>query len=152
MIRIMFVCHGNICRSPMAEFIMKDYVKKMGIEKDYFISSSAISYEEIGNPVYPPVKKILNEIGIDCSNKKSVKLKKEDYQKYDYFIIMDSINERTIKSIFPTDKDNKIRKLLDFTDNPHDVLDPWFTGEFNLAFNEINQGVKGLINYLSEKR
>lgn len=152
MFRIMFVCYGNICRSPMAEFVMKDYVKKMGNEKDFYISSSATSFEEIGNPVYPPAKRILNSHGINCDGKVAVKLKREDYENYDYFIIMDSINEKSIKLLFPFDNGKKIKKILDFTSNPHDIADPWFTGDFNLTYSEIVSGIIGLYKFLIKNR
>ena len=128
MIRIMFVCHGNICRSPMAEFVLKDMVKRRGLEKDFIISSSATSTEEIyngiGNPVYPPAKAILEAHGINPSGKRAVQLKASDYDKYDLFIGMDSANIRNMTRILGGDKDNKIRKLMEYKGSSADVSDP----------------------------
>ena len=128
MIKIMFVCHGNICRSPMAEFVLKDMVKRRGLEKDFIISSSATSTEEIyngiGNPVYPPAKAILEAHGINPSGKRAVQLKASDYDKYDLFIGMDSANIRNMTRILGGDKDNKIRKLMEYKGSSADVSDP----------------------------
>lgn len=113
--KIMFVCHGNICRSPMAEFLFKKMVKEKGKEKEYLIKSSATSFEEISNPVHPGTRRILNKMGIDCSGKYAEKLIKADYDKYDYFICMDERNLRNMLYIFNEDRENKCKKLLDFT-------------------------------------
>lgn len=152
MIKIMFVCHGNICRSPMAEFIFKDMVKKMGIEKEFFVQSSATSTEEIwgniGNPVYPPAKKKLAEHNISCDGKRAVQLKKSDYDKYDYIIGMEQVNVRNILKIVKEDKENKVFRLMDFTDNKKDIQDPWYSGNFDITYDEIYEGCKGLLRYL----
>ena len=152
MIKIMFVCHGNICRSPMAEFIFKDMVKKMGIEKEFFVQSSATSTEEIwgniGNPVYPPAKKKLAEHNISCDGKRAIQLKKEDYDKYDYIIGMEQVNVRNILKIVKEDKENKVFRLMDFTDNKKDIQDPWYSGNFDITYDEIYEGCKGLLRYL----
>ena len=128
MIRIMFVCHGNICRSPMAEFVLKDMVKRRGFEKDFIISSSATSTEEIyngiGNPVYPPARAVLEAHGIDPNGKRAVQLKASDYDKYDLFIGMDSANIRNMTRILGGDNDNKIRKLMEYKGSSADVSDP----------------------------
>ncbi len=148
----MFVCHGNICRSPMAEFIFKDMVKKMGIEKEFFVQSSATSTEEIwgniGNPVYPPAKKKLAEHNISCDGKRAVQLKKSDYDKYDYIIGMEQVNVRNILKIVKEDKENKVFRLMDFTDNKKDIQDPWYSGNFDITYDEIYEGCKGLLRYL----
>lgn len=153
--RIMFVCHGNICRSPMAEFIFKDMVKKQGLEKDFFISSSATSTEEIwngiGNPVYPPAKAELERHGLSCEGKRAVQLKESDYNKYDFFIGMDSMNIRNMKRIFGSDKDNKVKKLMDFTNRGGDVADPWYSRRFEIAYKDIYDGCDGLLKFLIEK-
>lgn len=152
MIKIMFVCHGNICRSPMAEFIFKDLVKKEGLEDSFLISSSATSTEEIwngiGNPVYPPAKKELSKHGLVCDGKRAVQLKKNDYDKYDYFIGMDSANIRNMLRIFNSDKANKIHKLMDYTEQGGDVADPWYSGRFDIAYNDIYNGCFCLLQKL----
>lgn len=150
--RIMFVCHGNICRSTMAEFLMKDLVKKMGKEKEYFIRSSGTSSEELGNPVHYGTRRILNQKGIDCSGKYAEKLKASDYDKYDYFICMDQRNFVNMMRIFGEDKQNKCFKLLDFTDFPRDVADPYWTGDFNATLFDVEQGVNALYDFLESKK
>ena len=155
MIRIMFVCHGNICRSPMAEFIFKDLIKNEGLENDFFISSSATSTEEIymgvGNPVYPPAKSELLKHGIISEGKRAVQLKKSDYDKYDYFVGMDSANIRNMHIILGGDKDGKISKLLDYTDKKGDVSDPWYTDRFDIAYSDILRGCKALFEKLKSQ-
>lgn len=152
MIKIMFVCHGNICRSPMAEFILKDMVKKQGLAGEFMIASSATSTEEIwngtGNPVYPAAKRELERHGLSCSGKRAVQLKPCDYEKYDYFIGMDSANIRNMKRIFGGDPKNKISRLMDYTDRRTDVADPWYSGRFDTAYRDIYDGCAGLLNYL----
>lgn len=147
MFNILFVCHGNICRSPMAEFLMKDLVEKSGLSENFYIKSAATSTEEIGNGVYPPVKKILNGRGIDCSGKRAVQMTADDYNKFDYIICMDDNNLRNMNRIAP-DVDKKYRKLLDFTNLPHNVADPWYTGDFRTTEKEIENGCKALLDYL----
>lgn len=139
--RIMFVCHGNICRSPMAEFIFRDLVKKYGREDEFIIASSAVSTEEIGNPVYPPARQELAKHGIGCNGKYAVQLKKSDYEKYDFFLCMDSSNIRNALRIFGCDKDNKVRLLLD----DRDVSDPWYTDRFDVAYADIAMGCRKLL-------
>lgn len=151
MIRIMFVCHGNICRSPMAEFIMKKLVTEMGNGKDFFVSSSATSTEEIGHPVYPPARAELAKHNISCIGKASVQLKKSDYDKYDYFIGMDSANIRNMNRILGTDKGDKIYKLMTFAGKNSDVADPWYSGDFETTYRDISEGCRGLIKHLIEK-
>ncbi len=152
MIKIMFVCHGNICRSPMAEFIFKDLVKKQGLENEFTISSSATSTEEIwngiGNPVYPPAKKELAKHGLSCEGKRAIQLKANDYDKYDYFIGMDSTNIRNMLRIFNGDKDNKVKKLMDYTECGGDVADPWYSRRFDVAYNDIYNGCTELLKKL----
>jgi protein-tyrosine phosphatase len=150
--RVMFVCHGNICRSPMAEFIFKDMLKKHGIADDYTVASSATSTEEIwngvGNPVYPPAKAELLKHGITCEGKRAVQLKKSDYDKYDLFLAMDSMNIRNISRIFGTDPLGKVHKLMDLTARPGDVADPWYSGRFDIAYKDIYEGCEALIKKL----
>ena len=151
MTKILFICHGNICRSPMAEFVMKDIVKKQGIENEFLISSAATSTEEIGNPVYPPAKRILNKLNIDCSNKRAVRVTPDDYEKYDYLICMDKNNLYNLKYLIGDDTENKVYRLLDFTNNPHDVADPWYTGDFEITLNDVVQGCNALLKYITKK-
>lgn len=150
MIKILFVCHGNICRSPMAEFLMKELVHESGCEDEFYIESAATSREEIGNGVYPPVKRILDARGIDCSQKRARQMTIADYQKFDYIICMDSYNLRNMERIV-ADRDRKYKKLLDFTDTPHDVADPWYTGDFDTTEKEIEAGCKGLFEFIKKQ-
>lgn len=146
--RIMFVCHGNICRSPMAEFIMKDLTKN---DSNFYIASSATSREEIGNSIYPPAKKILNAHHITYTNHYARQLEASDYDKYDYIIIMDTNNEYNIKRIIKNDPKHKIRKLLSFIGSDADVSDPWYTNEFERCFQDIYKGCVGLSDYLNRE-
>ena len=152
MVKIMFVCHGNICRSPMAEFVLKDMVRKKGLKNNFVISSSATSTEEIwngiGNPVYPPVKAILKMHGIDASGKRAVQLKSNDYDKYDLFIGIDSANIRNMTRILGGDRDNKIHKLMEYTGSNADVSDPWYTRDFDRCYEDIYAGCKALLDFL----
>lgn len=149
--KIMFVCHGNICRSPMAEFIMKKLVRENGIADNFQISSSATSTEEIGNPVYPPAREELKRHGISCDGKYAVQVKKSDYKKYDLFLIMDDLNNRNIMRIFGKDPENKVHKLLEFAGRNNNVADPWYNGRFDVAYNDIYDGCSGLLRYLTER-
>lgn len=152
MLKIMFVCHGNICRSPMAEFVMKDLVEKQGLESDLYIASSATSTEEIwngiGNPVYPPAKAELAKHGIGCDGKRAVQLKKDDYGKYDLFIGMDSANIRNIMRIFGGDPKGKVHKLLEYTGSSADIADPWYSDRFDVTYKDIYNGCTALLEYL----
>ncbi len=148
MIKIMFVCHGNICRSPMAEFLMKDLVGKEGNSDKFLIKSSATSFEEEGNPVHYGTRKILLERKISCEGKRATKLFKGDYDKYDYFVCMDSYNFKNMLNIFGGDRQNKCYKLLDFTDNPRDVADPYWTGDFTKTVSDVEKGVSAFYEFL----
>ena len=145
----MFVCHGNICRSPMAEFIFKDLIARRGVADQYVIASSATSTEEvwngIGNPVYPPAKAELAKHGLSCDGKRAVQLQKSDYDKYDLFIGMDSANIRNMLRIFGGDPDGKVHKLLDYTDRGGNVADPWYSEHFEVAYREIFDGCTALL-------
>jgi len=147
MIKILFVCHGNICRSPMAEFVMKDMVEKRGIAHKYEIASCATSTEELGNSVYPPARAKLAENGISCKGKTARQMTKEDYHNFDYIIGMDSYNIRNILRIIGADTEDKVCKLLDFA-NGGDIADPWYTGNFEDTFRDVVAGCKGLLNSL----
>lgn len=152
MVKIMFVCHGNICRSPMAEFVLKKMVSDKGCENDFFITSSATSTEEIwgsvGNPVYPPAKAVLESHGIDPSGKRAVQLKMSDYDKYDLLIGMDSANIRNMHRMLDGDRDNKIHKLMEYTGSSADVFDPWYTRDFDRCYKDIYAGCEALLNTL----
>ncbi len=154
-IRIMFVCHGNICRSPMAEFILKDILNKRDLSNRFIVSSSATSTEEIwdgiGNPVYPPAKRILAQHGISCEGKRAVQLKREDYDNYDYFIGMDRANIRNMHIILGDDRAEKIYKLMDFTERPGDVADPWYSGNFEVTFKDVSEGCEALLGFILNK-
>ena len=145
MVKILFVCHGNICRSPMAEFVMKDLVKKAGLEDCFEIASAATSTEEIGNSVYPPARRKLAEHGIDCSGKTSRQLTRSDYARYDLLIGMDRANIRNMTRICGGDPEGKIRRLLDYTDRPGDVADPWYTGDFDATWRDVLEGCRKLL-------
>ena len=150
--KIMFVCHGNICRSPMAEFIFRNMAERLGRGNEFSVSSCATSTEEIwggiGNPVYPPAKAELAKHGISCEGKRAVQLKKNDYDKYDLFIGMDDMNIRNMYRILGSDPDCKIRKLMEFTDRGGDVADPWYSGRFDVAYRDIYDGCEALLNLL----
>lgn len=147
MYRIMFVCHGNICRSPMAEFIMKKMVAEEGLSGGFFIASSATSTEEIGNPVYPPAQRELKRHGISPAGKYAVQLKSSDYGKYDLFLFMDENNRRNIGRIFPNDPEGKVHKLMEYAGGG-DVSDPWYSGDFETAYSDIYSGCKALLDKL----
>jgi len=152
MIKIMFVCHGNICRSPMAEFIMKKLVAEKGMQDEFYVCSSATSTEEIcngkGNPVYPPAKRELAKHGISCEGKTAVQLNGSDSDKYDLFIGMDRANIRNMKKILGSKTEEKIYKLLSFAGRSDDVSDPWYSGDFETAYNDIYDGCVGLMEFL----
>lgn len=149
MIKILFVCHGNICRSPMAEFVMKDLVEKNGAPGEFEIASAATSTEEIGNSVYPPAKRKLKEHGISCEGKTARQMTKADYAYYDYIIAMDHLNLRNMTKFVGNDPDNKVLLLMDFTNRPGDVADPWYTGNFDATWNDVYEGCVGILNRLS---
>lgn len=151
MIKVMFVCHGNICRSPMAEFIFKNMVKQKGMSDNFHIASCATSTEEIGNSVYPPARRKLMENNISCEGKRSVQLRKEDYNKFDYLVAMDQKNMRNIFKIIKEDRENKVYKLLDFTTTPKDIADPWYSGDFDTTYNEIYEGCRGLLDFINNR-
>ena len=151
MIKILFVCHGNICRSPMAEFVMKDMVRKAGLENQFHIASAATSGEELGNPVYPPARRKLAEHGIDCSGKTARRLRKSDYTQYDLLIGMDQANLRNMHRMCGGDLEGKLHLLLDFTNRPGNVADPWYTGDFEATWRDVEQGCQGLLQELAQE-
>ncbi len=148
MTRILFVCLGNICRSPMAEFIMKDLVAQAGLSREFVIASAATSAEELGNGVYPPARRRLAQEGIDCAGKTARQITAGDYDSYDLLIGMDSSNLRNMRRFFDGDREDKCRLLLDYTSRPGDVADPWYTGDFDRAYTDILTGCKGLLAHL----
>ncbi len=148
MIKILFICHGNICRSPMAEFVMKDMVEKAGLAAEFEIASAAVSAEELGNPVYPPARRKLAEHGISCAGKTARQMTKADYESWDYLICMDGSNLRRMQRICGGDSEGKMSRLLDFTSRPGDVADPWYTGDFEATWQDVNEGCEALLRHL----
>jgi protein-tyrosine phosphatase len=144
--RILFVCHGNICRSPMAEFVMKNLVKKAGLEDSFLIESAATSTEEIGNSVYPPARRKLAEHGISCQGKTARQMTRSDYDRYDLLIGMDSWNIRNMRNICDGDPKEKITMLMDYTRRPCDVADPWYTGDFEATWRDVLKGCQALLD------
>ena len=156
MIKILFICHGNICRSPMAEFIFKDMVHTHHLSYRFHIASAATSTEEIwgsvGNPVYPPAREKLASVGISCAGKRAIQVKKSDYAAYDYLICMDTNNLRNLRRIIGEDKDGKVSLLLDYTSRPGaSIADPWYTGNFDVTYDDIVEGCEGFLEYLKDK-
>ena len=145
MVKILFVCHGNICRSPMAEFVMRDMVEKAGLASHFQIASAATSREEIGNPVYPPARRKLAEHGLSCAGKTARQLTAKDYAAYDMLIGMDSANLRNMRRLFGDDPQGKLSLLLDHTDCPGDVADPWYTGDFEATWRDVEAGCRALL-------
>ena len=148
MIKILFVCHGNICRSPMAEFVMKDLVKKAGLEKEFQIASAATSREEIGNDVHPGTKDKLREMDVPFSRRRAVQLTATDGREYDYLIGMDRYNLRNMRAIVREEDWHKISLLLDFCGESRDVADPWYTGDFDATWDDVDRGCRALLKKL----
>jgi protein-tyrosine phosphatase len=141
MIKIMFLCHGNICRSPMAEFICKDMAKGL----DIYIESKAVSREEIGNPIYPGAAATLKKHNIPMTPHKAKQITREDYEEFDYIIVMEQYNMPRLMRIIGEDDQNKVCRLLDFTSHPKDIEDPWYSGNFEKVYEEITEGCKALL-------
>ncbi len=152
MIKLLFVCHGNICRSPMAEFVMKDLVKKAGLESEIYIASAATSREELGNPVYPPARRKLAEHGIACGGHAARQMTRQDYDSFNFLVGMDRANLRNMRSICDGDRDNKISLLMDYTSRPGDVADPWYTGDFEATWQDVSEGCQALLKLLQKER
>lgn len=150
MINILFCCHGNICRSPMAEFVLKDMVKKAGLADQFEIASAATSTEEIGNPVHRGTRNKLRQVGISVDGKRAVQLQKSDYGKYDYLIGMDEWNIRNMLRILGGDPEGKVHKMLEFAGSGRDVADPWYTGDFEATYRDVVDGCEGLIKVLKK--
>lgn len=146
--KILFVCLGNICRSPMAEFVMKDIVEKAGLSHEFEIASAATSTYEIGNPVYPPARQKLAEYGIDCKGKTARQITKRDYDYYDYIVAMDHSNLRNLRNMLGEDHQRKISLLMDYTSRPADVADPWYTGDFQATWDDVTEGCEALLSFI----
>ena len=148
MTKVLFICHGNICRSPMAEFVMKDLVDKAGLSDQFEIASAATSTEEIGNPVYPPARQKLAEHGISCEGKTARQMTRRDYETYDYLIAMDYNNLRNMARFVGGDPEHKVSLLMDHTRRPGDVADPWYTGDFEATWQDVLEGCTALLEEL----
>lgn len=149
--KILFVCLGNICRSPMAEFVMKDIVRKAGLEHEFEIASAATSTYEIGNPVYPPARQKLAEHGIDCKGKTARQITKRDYDYYDYIIAMDNSNISNLRKMFSDDPDSKFSMLMSYTSCHSEVADPWYTRDFEATWKDVTEGCNALLEWLKTK-
>ena len=147
--RILFVCHGNICRSPMAEFVMKHLVAEAGLSDQFEIASAATSTEEIGNPVYPPARRKLAEHGIGCEGKTARQMTRDDYRYYDKVVAMDRNNLRNLRRMFGDDTEHKISLLMDHTRHPGDVADPWYTGDFEATWCDVLEGCRGILDEMA---
>ena len=153
MIRVLFVCHGNICRSPMAEFVMKDMVKKAGLEHSFEIASAATSSEELGNPVYPPARRLLASHGIDCSGKTARRLNRGDYDRWDYIVGMDEENMVNMRRLFSGDPEGKLYNMMAFAGRPNAaVADPWYTRDFERTWRDVNEACAGFLKQLTETK
>lgn len=146
MIKVLMVCHGNICRSVMAEYIFKDMVAKKGLSSSFYIASCATSNEEIGNDIYPPAKRKLQAEGIPFSRHHARRITVDDYDSFDYILAMESYNLRNISYIIPSDPSGKIRLLMDFTGSPRDIADPWYTGNFDRTYDDLVEGLEAFLS------
>lgn len=149
--KILFVCHGNICRSPMAEFVMKWIVEKEGRSNEFEIASAATSTEEIGNSVYPPARRKLSEHGISCKGKTARQLTRRDYAYFDLLICMDEWNRCNMLRMLGDDPDSKIHLLMDFTNRPGEVADPWYTGDFEVTWQDVLEGCQMLLKFIDNQ-
>ena len=149
--RILFVCHGNICRSPMAEFILKDLVEKAGIADNFEIASAATSTEEIGNDIYPPAKHILSQKGIKFESRQARQITRKDYDYYDFIIAMDENNLRNLRRMLGDDTKHKISLMMSYAGKHRDVADPWYTGDFETTYRDLIEGCEGFLRWLKEQ-
>ena len=148
MTKIIFLCHGNICRSPMAEFVMKDLVEKAGLSAQFEIASAATSTEEIGNPVYPPARRSTRALRFCCAGKTARQMTRRDYETYDYLIAMDRNNLRNMVRFVGSDPEHNVSLLMDHTSRPGDVADPWYTGDFEATWQDVLEGCTALLEEL----
>lgn len=151
MLNILFICHGNICRSPMCEFIFRDKVQKLGLGEQFHIESAATSTEEIGNMPHHGTQQILSRLGISCYGKRARQIRKKDYDEYDYLIGMDDMNIRNMKRVFGEDKDKKIYKFLSFAGEERSIADPWYTGDFERTYRDVDEACDAFLSYLIQK-
>ena len=151
MIKVLMVCHGNICRSVMSEFIMKDMLVKRGLESQIEVDSAATSREEIGNDMYPPAKRQLDKMHVPYTRHSARQIRPSDYDYYDYIICMEQYNIRNLRRIIPDDPEDKVHLLLDYSSNPRDISDPWYTDNFDKAYSDIKEGLEGFISYLESR-
>lgn len=145
MIKILFICHGNICRSVMAEFVMKELCRQAGVENDFEIASAAVSTEEIGNDIYPPAKRKLREKGIPFEFHAARQITRADYDYYDYIICADRSNIRWLERIIGDDRDHKVSLMMSWVDESRDVADPWYTGDFEAAYRDIDLSCRDIL-------
>lgn len=150
-IKVLFVCLGNICRSPMAEFVFRDMVQKQGLDEFFEIASAGTSSEETGNPVHPGTRKILSRLGISTEGKRAVKMTASDYPQYDYILAMEQRNVTNILRIIGQDTDHKVCRLLDYSNQPRDIADPWYTGEFDQTYSDVYEGCEALLHSICQK-
>lgn len=150
MIKILFICHGNICRSPMAEYVMKQLVRERGLEDQFRIDSAATSREELGNGIYPPARRKLEEMGVPCGNHRAVQAARRDYDEYDLLVVMDRSNYRNLMRIVREDPEEKIYMLLSYAGLDRDVADPWYTGDFDATYEDVSVGCCALLDALTE--
>lgn len=150
MTKILFVCHGNICRSTMAEYVMKHLVKEAGVSADFYIDSAATSTEEIGNGVHHGTRRKLAQVGIPCGDHRARQVTWKDYEEFDYIIGMDNANIRNLRRMLKNDPDGKISRILDYTDRPGKVADPWYTGDFDATYRDVLEGCQGLLKKLTK--
>ncbi len=152
MIKILFVCYGNICRSPMAEFVFRDMVEKQGMGEQFFIASAATNSDDLGNQVHAGTRDKLKEHGISTKGKRAVRLKKEDYEIYDYIIGMEERNIVSMRRIFGKDPKGKLHRMLDFSPNPRDIDDPWYTRDFERTYQEVLEGCQSFLPWVLSQR
>ena len=150
MIKVLFVCHGNICRSPMAEFMMKDMVSKAGLSGSVYVESAATSREEIGNDMYPPARRKLTQEGIPFERRSARQITPSDYDRFDYIILMEQYNYRNAMRIFGDDPEGKVKLLLDFAGSGRDIADPWYTGNFDRTYDDLVEGLTALLHHIEE--
>lgn len=148
MIRVLMICHGNICRSPMAEFVLKDLIQKRHLASKIEVASAATSTEEIGSAVHRGTRQKLAEHGISCNGKFAIQVRQEDYARYDYLIVMDERNLKNLERIIGPDSEQKVFKLLSFANDTGDIADPWYTGDFESTYQDVYKGCLGFLSYL----